>query len=81
RRYYVCRNILLQKEIQLDQDRKAFTEQLRSEAVSMLQWMKKDVAKRREIVEGKTPLMYDQRPTYLRAMETPMADVIRMKSN
>ena len=81
RRYYICRNIILQKEIQLDQDRRAFAEQVRSDAASMLQWMQKDVAKRREIVESKTPLMPDQRSAYIHAMETPMTDIIRMKAS
>ena len=80
-RYYTCRNIILQKEIQLDLDRKAYNDQLRSDTDDLIQWMKKDIAKRREIVEGKLPIVSDQRPAYIHAMETPMADIMRLKAN
>lgn len=80
-RYYNCRNIILQKEIQLDLDRKAYNDQLRSDTDDLIQWMKKDIAKRREIVEGKLPIVSDQRPAYIHAMETPMADIMRLKAN
>lgn len=81
RRYYTCRNIILQKEIQLDQDRKVYNDKLRSDTEALLQRMKKDIAKRREIVEGATPVMYDQRAAYIHAMDTPMVDVMRIKAN
>lgn len=80
-RYYTCRNIILQREIQLDLDRKAYNDQLRSDTDDLIQWMKKDIAKRREIVEGKLPIVSDQRPAYIHAMETPMADIMRLKAN
>jgi len=79
-RYYTCRNIILQQEIQLSNERKAFNDKLRSDTELLLQRMKKDVAKRREIAEGKTPVAFDQRPSYIRAMETPMAEIMRLKS-
>ena len=81
KRYYNCRYIILQKEIQLDLDRKAYNDQLRSDTDDLIQWMKKDIAKRREIVEGKLPIVSDQRPAYIHAMETPMADIMRLKAN
>ena len=32
-------------------------------------------------MEGKLPIVSDQRPAYIHAMETPMADIMRLKAN
>ena len=81
RRYYICRNIILQQEIQLDQDHRTFTEQMRFDAESMMRRVRTDMAQQRETMESKMPLMPDQRPPYIHAMETPIGDVLRMKAS
>ena len=81
RRYYSCRKIILQQEIQLDQDHRAFTEQMRSDTESMMRRVRTDMAKHRENLDSKVPLMPDQLPPYIHAMETPMGGVMRMKAS
>lgn len=78
RRYYICRNIVLQKEIQLDEDRKAFDEKLHSDTEALIQRMKNDTVNRYGIAEGKMPAAMDPRQGH---MDHHMADVIRLKAN
>ena len=81
RRYYTCRNIILRKEIQLDNDRKHFYDKLNSDTKAMLERMKQDIPNQRSIVPKNTPIIFDQRPAHIRALESPMAEVMRMKAD
>ena len=80
-RYYICRNIILQKEIQLDKDRKCFYNKLNSDTKTMLERMKQDIPKQRSNVPGYTPILFDPRPAHIHALESPMAEIMRLKAD